>query len=64
MYGKRKAMYDSISRITFSMKHDTIRQQRFQIYGEEEYTEVSERKILRAIRSTRVGLLSGCSNNF
>ena len=31
-------MYDSMSRITFSMKHDTSRQQRFQIYGEEEYT--------------------------
>ena len=52
-------MYDSMIRITFSMKHDTSRQQRFQIYGEEEYTEVSERKIMRAIRSTRGESSSG-----
>ena len=56
VYGKRKAMYDS-------MKYDTSRQEKFQIYGEEEYIEVSERKILRAVRNIRRGS-AGCFANY
>ena len=49
VYGKRKAMYDSVSKMTFRLKYDTSRQKKFQIYREEEYTEVNDRKILRAV---------------
>ena len=52
-------MYDSKNKIAFSMKNNTSRLLKFQRFGKEEYTEVSERVILRAVRSTRGGL-AGC----
>ena len=50
-------MYDSVG-----LKYDTRRQEIFQIYGEEDYIEVNEKKILRAVRNNRGGS-DGCSAN-
>ena len=53
-------MYDNKNKIAFSKKNNANRQLKFQRFGEEEYTEVSERFVLRAVRSTRGGSAS-CS---
>ena len=58
VYGKRMEMYDSVGKMTFSMKYYTSRQEKFQIYGEEENIEVNEIKIIRAVKNNR-GIIWG-----
>ena len=63
VYGKRKAVYNSFGKVTFSLKYENSSQEKFQIYGEEECIEVNEIKILRALRNMRGGS-AGCSANY